>query len=186
MILRFLRAVLIVSVPLCATAFSLSAQSVNCTTANGTNKSCTTSSIAVPLTINKLSQLSVNTSSPFSLASVTGSLTPADYAAGFYDVNATITVTAQANSLWGATIAASTANFASPCASKPASNFLWGKTTTNRTTPLSTTAAQLFTNNSNGATASTTQQLFFRVALSWTGDAPNTCALGLTFSITAP
>ena len=155
-----------------------------CITGDKKGDTCTVT-ISPSLTIGKTTQLLANSVTTFSLLPSLGMLTATDYIAGFYNTNSVLTVTGRSNAAWGATMASS-ASFAAPCATKAASQVLWGKTSGARTTPLSTTAAQLFTNSANSATAGLNQDLYFRVNIGWTTDPPNICTLGLTFTINAP
>ena len=140
----------------------------------------------VSLTIKKTTQLVVSSSSTFSLLPSAGVLTATDYNAGFYDVASILTVTGSSNATWGATIASNTATFGAPCASKPASQLLWGRTAVTRSTPMSTSAAPVFPLASNVATAGLSQSLYFRVQVGWTTDPPSACSIGISFTITAP
>lgn len=156
-----------------------------CTTGNNNNASCSVS-VTPTLTIGKLAQLEVNSPSTFSLAPSGGTITAADYITGSYDVGSTLVVTARANATWSVTVSATSSTFTAPCAGKAAGDLRWGRTATTRTTPMTTSTAQVFASATNAATAGAVQQLFFNVALTWAGDAPGTCTLPLSFAITAP
>lgn len=158
---------------------------VSCSTGGSGGSTCTTSS-TVAMTIAATTMLTAAPGPGFSLAPASGVLTVADYESGGYDVASTITLTARANATWSATMAASTASFAAPCASKPVADLLWGRNAAARTTPLALSPAPAFALASNGATAGLSQTLYFRVKLGWTTDAPGSCTLNLTFAINAP
>ncbi len=181
----FLSRVVRVALTSCAAVSTMLAQTTTCSTPNGNGSTCSTT-VTPTLLIPKLSQLEVGSASTFSLQPASGSITAADYVTGSYDVGATITVTARANSTWSASIRAATPNFNAPCSGKVAGDLRFGRTTATRTIGVSTTAQPVFVSASNAATAGLTQQLFFNVQLGWAADAPGTCALPLTFSILAP
>lgn len=138
--------------------------------------------ITVPATIGKVTQLEVSGGTTITL----GTVDLAAIASGGWDAPTAITVTARANSLWGATIASTTGTFAAPCGTKAASTLHWGRSSGTRTTLLSTTSAALFPLASNAATAGTVQLVYLRLQVGWTTDPPRSCAIGLAFAITAP
>lgn len=176
---RIVAAAILLIVPVAGSGQSCSIGS------NGNGATCITTAISVPFSIDKTTELLVNSTNTFSLLPSFGALQAADYAAGFYNVANTITVTARSNAPWNATVASTSANFVAPCASKSASQLLWGRATGTRNIAMATTGGAIFTSGTAAATAGLTQQLFFRVNIGWTTDPPNTCNLPLTFAIAA-
>jgi hypothetical protein len=163
--------------------WSRAAAQGSCSTPGNANATCTVP-LSVAMTIAKTTTLTASSGTSFDLAPSTGLVVATDYDAGAYDVAATMTLTVRSNTLWNATIAASASTFNASCSTKPATDLLWGRTSTTRATPMSTTTANAFTSASNAATASAVQNLFFRMTnIGWTTDAAGVCALGMTFSV---
>lgn len=156
---------------------------VNCNAGTAVNGGCNRP-LSFSFTVTKVTRMTVSPAPGFSLLPASGSVSNAQYNAGFYDVASTMSVTFQSNSTWNATITGTSGTFGAPCATKPASDLLWGRTTTTRTTPISSTATPLLTTTTNTATAGTTTTLFFRVNnVTWTSAPPGTCTVPFTISI---
>ncbi len=100
------------------------------------------------------------------------------------------TLTARSNRPWNLSIAG-VANFldaSNAATTKPVGDLSWS---TNGTTftALSTTASNMVSTASapgNAATASSTVNLTYRIATTWTGTAPGTYRMPVTFTLTAP
>lgn len=164
----------------CAT---LHAQTQSCSAGNGVGSACNRT-FNLSLTVVKVTSMTVSPATGFSLVPASGSVSNAEYNAGFYDVASPMSVTISSNGTWNATITATSPTFTAPCGTKPAGDLLWGRTSTTRTTPLATTATPLLASTSNAAVAGLVTTLFFRVNnVTWTSAPPGTCSVPFTIAV---
>jgi hypothetical protein len=165
---------------------SAAGQTVSCTTGNGQNASCNTGQLAFALTVPRVVQVTLNTSS---LTLINGNAVAEDYEAGF-KASGSIVATAFADTGAVVTLSAATANFSAPAGvTKPASTLQFSLDGTTWS-GLTTTGATVLTIGPGGQGIGTVggrvQSIAFRTLLGYTTDPPGTYSLTLNLTITAP
>lgn len=156
-----------------------------CDTGGNRNGECRLH-LSISSVIQATRRLRVLPGSDLVLAPAHGSLTPADYDAGWFDAAGQLTVFASSNAPWRVTTQAAAATLSGGCGTA-ASNIRWGLTPGDRVTPVGTAPVTLM--SGVRYTESQSVSLYLRVAIAWASDAPATeagCALPMTFTITAP
>jgi hypothetical protein len=154
---------------------------------NWTNNSSCRVDIVISSTIQATRRLVVTPGTSFAMAPTSGQLSVDDYVAGMFDASGSIQVTVQSNAPWRVRMQSLSGSMSGSCSNKSASTILWGTTSTARTTPVSTTAATIF--SGTAPTAGQSRDIFLRVGIGWLTDAPVTdanCTLPVSFSVGAP
>lgn len=164
----------------------------DCTLPNLPATTCTVS-LSTSATVNDVLHLNLST---ISLDLLTPS--EADYTAGFKDATAHPTATVKANRAWAVTVgphSGATEFTYTPAGSLPnphktAADLVWAKTAAGLTSPFSNlgTSATLSSSSigTDGITASSKQDIFFRTKWFWASDVPGTYALTVDFTLSAP
>jgi hypothetical protein len=162
----------------------------DCTLPNPPGTTCTVS-LATSATVLDVLHLNLST---ITLDLLTP--TEADYTAGFKDATAHPTATVKANRAWAVTVGphsgATEFGFSGTLTNphKTASDLVWAKTAGGLGSPFSNLGASATLSSSSigtdGITASSKQDIFFRTKWFWASDVPGTYSLTVDFTLSAP